>query len=66
MDAIQSGYKTMSSTETALQAVIKPDNTKSSVLIFLDLSAVFDTVNHHMFNYNIADMGMEKNTPFHY
>ena len=38
----QSAYKIAHSTETP----VSPDNSKAVVLVFLDMSAVFDTLNH--------------------
>ena len=47
----QSAYKSTHSTETALIAVCDDikrgfDNRKGSVLVMIDLSAIFDTINH--------------------
>ncbi len=46
VEMFQSGFRTYHSTETALLKVVN-DN-KPSVLVLLDLSAAFDTVNHQI------------------
>ncbi|KAJ8365355.1 hypothetical protein SKAU_G00141860 [Synaphobranchus kaupii] len=59
----QSGFRTGHSTETALLAVTEALATArasslSSVLILLDLSAAFDTVNHKLLISTLAEMGI--------
>ncbi|KAJ8364809.1 hypothetical protein SKAU_G00136400 [Synaphobranchus kaupii] len=59
----QSGFRTGHSTETALLAVTEAlvtarASSLSSVLILLDLSAVFDTVNHKLLISILAEMGI--------
>ncbi|KAK1806275.1 hypothetical protein P4O66_000146 [Electrophorus voltai] len=62
-DPNQSGYKPAHSTETALIAVTeklhaaKPAK-QSSVMIFLDLSAAFDTVNHNILLSVLSRLGV--------
>lgn len=53
MDNMQSGFKKGHSTETAMLSVMEDlrltkADSKSSVLILLELSAAFDTVNHQI------------------
>ena len=63
MDPNQSGFKTSHSTEMALLAVMEAvhlakQKKLSSVLILLDLSAEWDTVNHRILLSSLAKMGV--------
>ncbi|KAK3534988.1 hypothetical protein QTP70_001943 [Hemibagrus guttatus] len=62
-DPNQSGFKAAHSTETALLAVIEKLHAVrsaklSSVLILLDLSAAFDTVNHKTLSSTLRNLGI--------
>ena len=63
LDPNQSGFRSGHSTETALLTVIESlgatrVSSNSAVVILLDLSSVFDTVNHQVLFSTVAELGI--------
>ena len=60
----QSAYREFHSTETALCSIVSDlleyiDNGKCAILILLDLSAAFDTVDHELLIDDLMYIGVE-------
>ena len=60
-DKCQSGFRTNHSTETALLKILNDircnlDNHKLTVLVLLDLTAAFDTVDHHILSNRLRNV----------
>ncbi len=67
LDSNQSGFRSGHSTETALLSVVEylrltTTASKSSLLILLDLSAAFDTVNHQILLSTLMRKGISGTT----
>lgn len=67
LDALQSGYRTGMSTQTALLNVVEDakwaiDKRMVMILILFDFSKAFDTVDHTMLIVKLAQLGFSKDT----
>ncbi|KAF4081262.1 hypothetical protein AMELA_G00159430 [Ameiurus melas] len=63
LDTKQSGFKSNHSMETALLSVTEAlrlarATSRSSILILLDLSAAFDTMNHQILRSTLSNLGI--------